>query len=162
MTKAKASIKTGGRPRFEITSDLLQEIKTLAGYGLPEERIADWIGISPRTLMRRKKDTEAVAKAVSQGKAVAEASVGRSLYEQAIGGSVSAIIWWEKTRAGRVETRALDIARAETEKAMIRFFEYLQTLLPEDQFETVMERYQAYLDEAEEKANTSLAASKSY
>lgn len=91
----------GGRPPFEITEKVVAQIEQLAGYGLTIRQIAAVIDCDERTLYRRKADEEAVLSAFEKGKAKAQGIIGKSLFERAKAGSETAIIWWEKTRAGR-------------------------------------------------------------
>lgn len=63
-------------------------------------QVAAVIDVPERTLRRRKKDSEIVLAAFEKGKAVAASKIGRSLFERAIGGDATAIIWYEKSRLG--------------------------------------------------------------
>ena len=90
------------RPRFQITDEVIRQIETLSGYGLTLIQVAAVIGISERTLTRLKTNEEKVLSAVVRGKARAETFVGKTLFERAKDGDISAIRWWESTRAGRV------------------------------------------------------------
>lgn len=91
------------RPRIELTDDHIRQIESLAGYGLTEAAIARVLGMSHDTFTRRKQDHERVLRALEKGKAYAESIVGQALYIKAKSGDLGAIIWWEKTRAGRHE-----------------------------------------------------------
>jgi hypothetical protein len=77
-------------------------MEMLAGLGLTEASIARIIGMAPRTL-RDKKQEDAVAAALEKGKAKAEQQVAKALFTKAKGGDLGAIVWWEKTRAGRTD-----------------------------------------------------------
>lgn len=89
------------RPEIIITDKQILQISQLAGYGLTLPQIASVIGISERELFRRKNDEKAVKAALDYGKAMAEARIGKSLFERALDGDVAAIRWWEMTRAKR-------------------------------------------------------------
>lgn len=106
-TKATHKRSGGGRPPKEITDDHLRQIEALAGYGLTEAAIAHVIGLSPATF-RRKKNEARVMSALQKGKALAEATVSKALFERAKEGDLTAIIWWEKTRAGRTDKHAIE------------------------------------------------------
>jgi transcriptional regulator with XRE-family HTH domain len=102
----RAPAPARGRPSKteDLTSpDVLRQVEELAGYGLTQEQIAAVIGLSERTLRRRKEDTEVFSAAIQRGKAKASAEVGKSLFRRAKEGEVSAIRWWEMTRDGRSE-----------------------------------------------------------
>ena len=98
--------KKRGRPRIEITIKGLRQIEKLAGYGLTQAAIAAVLGMSERTF-RDKKHEERVSAALDKGRAVAEANVGKALYNKAIDGDIAAIRWWEITRAGRSERQII-------------------------------------------------------
>ena len=91
------------RPEIPLTDEHLEQIAQLAGFGLTQAQIAAVIGMSPDTFLRRKKTRPEVVRALEAGKAKAEAKVGEALYTRAITGDVSAIRWYEMTRAGRSE-----------------------------------------------------------
>lgn len=91
-----------GRPSFEPTDKERQLVESLSGFGLPHEDIALLVrdGIDDKTLrkhFRRELDT---------GMTKANAKVVESLYQQAVGGNVTAAIWWTKGRMGWRETSA--------------------------------------------------------
>lgn len=98
----------GGRPPIEITDQMIRQIEVLAGYGLTEAAIAHVIGVDPRTFRRRKEDEERVLSALEKGKAVAEGVIGKALFQRAQAGDMTAVIWWERTRAGRREPKEAD------------------------------------------------------
>jgi len=103
----------GGRPRIQITDEMIRQIEALAGYGLSQEEIASVIGVTPSTFSRRKTDTARVLQAIKDGKARASALVGKSLFDAAKAGNMTALIWWEKTRMGRYEKQGLEVTGAE-------------------------------------------------
>ncbi len=95
-----------GRPKVELTEKEIKQIELMAGFGLSEEKIALVLEINHRTLRRRKKDSEIVAEAIERGKAKAEMTVAKTLFQMATeGNSLSAVIWYEKTRCGRNEVQ---------------------------------------------------------
>lgn len=92
-----------GRPAIQITQEMLRQAEELAGYGMTQEQIAAVLGISDRSLRRRKQDNDEFLAAMRRGKAKASAEVGRALYRRAKDGDIPAIRWWEMTRDGRSE-----------------------------------------------------------
>jgi hypothetical protein len=79
----------------------------MAGYGIPQPDIAAVVGISPRTL--RKYYAEELATATAK----ANAKVAETLYRKATnaditGPTVTAAIFWLKTRAGWRETTSIE------------------------------------------------------
>lgn len=103
------------RPRIAITPDHLRQIEQLAGYGLTEAAIAHVIGVDPRTFRRRKDDEDAVVSALEKGKSKAEGIIGQALFNKAKNGDLGAIVWWEKTRGGRVDSSQVRHADAKGE-----------------------------------------------
>jgi hypothetical protein len=86
-----------GRKLNEID---LAEVERLSGLGLTEKQIYESIGIGMRTFYRRKADDEAFQVALKKGKSKAIAVVSNALFELCKEKNVTAIIWYEKTRAG--------------------------------------------------------------
>ena len=77
------------------------QVEALAGFGIPEAEIAKVLEIDPERLR------ELFAKELDGGRTRANAKVAESLFRKAIGEgreSVTAAIFWLKTRAGWKET----------------------------------------------------------
>jgi len=83
-----------GRKAFTFTEAERQQVEALSGYGLPQDQIAvlirDGIGVDalrthfPNELMR--------------GKAKANGKISQTLFQKAMGGDTTAMIWWTKTQ----------------------------------------------------------------
>ena len=56
-----------GRPKFEITKEVIEEVEALAAQGLSQEQIGSVIGCSMVTVGRRKKDNEEFEAAIKRG-----------------------------------------------------------------------------------------------
>lgn len=78
----------------------LKQVEKLAGKGLTLDEIALAIGISIRTLHRRKSQMAEVALAIKKGRVKSREDVANALYEECMKGNLGAIIWFEKTRFG--------------------------------------------------------------
>ena len=79
----------------------------LAQEGNTDAEIARQLGVSPKTIQRRKQDSDRFDLALKRGRETAHSVVSNALYRQAKKGNVAAIVWYEKTRRGfsdRVET----------------------------------------------------------
>jgi transposase-like protein len=87
-----------GRPAYVPSPEDIEQVKTLAAYGLSKQQISAILGVSEETF---NKNRDVFLGAMNTGLAVAAGRVGQSLYEQAVGGSLGHIVWWEKTRMGR-------------------------------------------------------------
>jgi hypothetical protein len=78
----------------------LKQVEALAGVGLNEEQICHILGITTRTLLRRKKDNVEFVEALKRGRSRAAGIVSNKLFDMAREGNLGAIVWWEKTRRG--------------------------------------------------------------
>ena len=89
-----------GRPAFEPTAAERKQVEALSGYGLPIEQIAILVrdGIHVDTL-RAHFATELVS-----GKAKANGQVSKTLFQKAMGGDTTAMIWWTKSQMRWSET----------------------------------------------------------
>ena len=84
-----------------------KQVEAMAGYGVPELDIARVVGIDPKTLRRHYRDE------LATGHIKAGAKVAESLFHKATSDgpqSVTAAIFWLKTRVGWKETTAHEIA----------------------------------------------------
>lgn len=90
-----------GRMAFEPTDAERKQVEAMSGYGLPIEQIAVLVrdGIDSDTLRKY------FAAELTAGKAKANAGIGRTLYQKAMGGDTAAMIWWSKTQMRWAETQ---------------------------------------------------------
>lgn len=130
-----------GRKRIPITERDKDQIQTLSGFGLTLDQIATVLNISPRTLDNWLQDEEIDA-FYRKGCALAQVEIAQTLFEKAKSGDMTALIWWEKTRAGR--TDKIDI-KQKGEVTLLAEAELSKTLdaiegkLPPAVFATVIE-----------------------
>ena len=81
--------------RFEATPEQRRTVKTMAGFGVPQEDIAIFLGIDAKTLRKHFRDE------LDRGVTEANAKVAQSLFQMATQGkNVAAAIFWMKARAG--------------------------------------------------------------
>lgn len=85
------------------TADSRQQAEMMAGVGVPQSDIALLLGISEPTLRKHYADD------LARGMAKANARVGQSLFQQAVGGNVAAAIFWTKSRMGWSEKTTLEV-----------------------------------------------------
>ena len=90
--------------RIEINETMRADVRRFAEIGVPHAIIARIAGLSLSTLRRRCR-TE-----LDAGVEVANARIALTLFETAMSGNTTAMLWWEKTRAGRREGNAGDLA----------------------------------------------------
>ena len=98
-----------GRKPFEPTENERKQVEAMSGYGLPIEQIAVLVrdGIDADTLRKH------FAKELIAGKAKANSGVGRTLFQKAMGGDTSAMIWWSKTQMRWKETQQHELTGAD-------------------------------------------------
>ncbi len=90
-----------GRPAHLPDLQNRRQVEALAGYGVPEAEIAGVIGVDAKTLRKHYRHE------LDHGHTKANAKVAENLYRKATGDgsqSVTAAIFWMKTRAGWKET----------------------------------------------------------
>ena len=91
----------GGRPAHQPTDVIRTQVETMAGYGITEDDIALSVGLSDVTL-RKYYDQE-----LRMGHIKANSQIAQSLFKKATSDgpqSVTAAIFWAKTRMGWRET----------------------------------------------------------
>jgi len=98
-----------GRPAFEPTDADRKQVEALSGYGLPIDQIAILIGDGIHIDTLRKH----FANELISGKAKANSGVGRTLFQKAMGGHTSAMIWWTKTQMRWAETQKHELTGAD-------------------------------------------------
>ncbi|MEP9390574.1 hypothetical protein [Mesorhizobium sp. KR9-304] len=89
------------RPVHTPDPALRRQVEAMAGYGIPELGIARVIGIDPKTLRKHYRSE------LDLGHVKANSAVAQSLFKKATGDgpqSVTAAIFWAKTRMGWKET----------------------------------------------------------
>jgi hypothetical protein len=99
LTKAVLAPPVVGRPAIPITDKDLRIIEDMAGRGARLDDIAIVVGVSPSTLDRWL-ELEEVRSAYQRGRVLATDSVADTLYKTALGGDVTACIFWLKAQAG--------------------------------------------------------------
>lgn len=94
-----------GRPGFEPTDNERKQVEALSGYGVPQDKIANLIrdGIDKVTLLKHFRAE------LDRGLAKADAKIAETLFQQAVGGNISALIFWAKSRMGWSEKTHVDV-----------------------------------------------------
>jgi hypothetical protein len=98
-----------GRPEFQPTNAERKQVEALSGYGLPIDQIGALVrdGIHVDTLRAH------FATELLSGKAKANGQVGKTLFQKAMGGDTSAMIWWSKTQMRWAETQKHELTGAD-------------------------------------------------
>ena len=93
-----------GRPKFEPTDADRAQVAVLSGRGLPQDQIAILVryGIHIDTLRTH------FAKELIGGKADANQQIGGALFNKALDGDTTAMIWWTKSQMRWAETQKLE------------------------------------------------------
>ena len=92
-----------GRLSYEPTEANRELVKSLSGFGVPQENICTVLDISLPTLHKHYR------REIDLGFAQANAKVGESLFKQATGGNTAAAIFWLKSRAGWREKHEVEL-----------------------------------------------------
>ena len=101
-------IVKGGRPVKVLTETDVTKLEALACV-LTKSQVADYFGMTEKTLRAVEERQPDVNTAYRKGKAMAIASVATSLYDQAMAGNFYAMKFYLQTQAGWSEKRALDL-----------------------------------------------------
>lgn len=81
-----------------LTPDGLTLLQGWAREGLTDEQIAHNIGITAKTLYEWEKKYSKICEALKKGKDVVDFEVENALLKNALGGNVTAQIYWLKNR----------------------------------------------------------------
>jgi hypothetical protein len=81
-----------GRPAHKPTAATRRKVEELAGYGLSQDNVASIMDMHDTTLRKHYADE------LKRGRAKSNAGVGRTLYQKAMGGDTTAMIWWTKVQ----------------------------------------------------------------
>lgn len=104
MARAKPAKKKKTKPRIEID---YQKVEDLAARGLTQDAISQVLGISTKTIERRKQEPASeMSAAIARGKARGEQIIASKLFEAAARGHVEACKFYLARRCGWKETLA--------------------------------------------------------
>ena len=102
--KPTPTYESAGRPEFVPTDAERKQVEAMAGYGVPQDKIATLVrnGINKTTLIKHFRAE------LDRGIAMADLQVSKTLFQQATSGNTSALIFWAKARMGWRETQNID------------------------------------------------------
>jgi hypothetical protein len=83
-----------GHPPHQPTDKSRSTVKALSAYGIPQEQVARILDIDSKTLRLHYRDE------LDLGLIEANAQIAKTLFQQAVGGNIGALIWWTKSRMG--------------------------------------------------------------
>lgn len=101
MTEEQEKKRT--KPPHEPSERTRNMVSAHAIVGTPQEIIADLLGVDPKTL-RKYYRTELTTSA-----AKATAKIAQSLYQKALAGDISAMIFWMKTKGRWATVKEVDV-----------------------------------------------------
>lgn len=107
--KPAAPRNKGGRPPFEPTYEQRKTVEAMVGYGIPQDSICQIITKSDGTPISKPTLEKHFRAEIDQGAVKANAKIAESLFKQAVGGNVTAGIWWTKARMGWKEPPARQV-----------------------------------------------------
>ena len=112
MAKAKNPV---GRPKFEITDEVLEKTESLMAKGLTKEQCAGMLGIHTSTFMLHQSENSEFSEAIKRGQARGIDQVTNALFENAtVERDNTAIIFFLKNRAGWVDKTETKIHEEKT------------------------------------------------
>ena len=101
MSKEKRKV---GRPRFEVTPEVCEQVENLAAQGLTVDQIALVLGIHKATLFDKQNEYPDFSDAKKRGRGKGIENVTNALYEKAtVDKDNTAMIFYLKNRAGWVD-----------------------------------------------------------
>lgn len=120
--------ENAGRPAFEPTDAERKQVEAMSGYGLPIDQIAILVrdGIHVDTLRKH------FEKELTSGKAKANSGIGRTLFQKAMDGDTTAMIWWTKTQMRWAETQKHEHTGADGAPIEFRKIERVVVKKPND------------------------------
>ena len=128
MNKVKNLV---GRPKFEISEDVLSKTENLMAKGLTKEQCAGMLGVSVSTFMLHQAENSEFSEAIKRGQASGIDQVTNALFENAtVGKDNTAIIFYLKNRAGWVDKQ--EIQSTVEQRHIIDL-----TWIPDDQLESI-------------------------
>ena len=107
MAKAKSK-NPMGRPRFEVTPEVLEKTESLMAKGLTVEQCAGMLGISTSTFYLYQAEFSEFSDTIKRGQARGIDAVTNALFENAtVDRNVPSIIFFLKNRAGWVDKQEI-------------------------------------------------------
>jgi len=124
-----------GRPKFEITDEVLLNVENLMTKGLTKEQASGMLGFSLSTFMLHQSENSEFSDAIKRGQARGIDAVTNALFEKAtIDRDNTAMIFFLKNRAGWVDKQ--EVATTVEQKHVIDL-----TRIPDDQLKSIEDAF---------------------
>jgi hypothetical protein len=124
-----------GRPKFEITDEVLLNVENLMTKGLTKEQASGMLGVSLSTFMLHQSENSEFSDAIKRGQARGIDAVTNALFEKAtIDRDNTAMIFFLKNRAGWVDKQ--EVATTVEQKHVIDL-----TRIPDDQLKSIEDAF---------------------
>ena len=124
-----------GRPKFEITDEVLLNVENLMTKGLTKEQAAGMLGVSVSTFMLHQSENSEFSEAIKRGQSRGIDAVTNALFEKAtIDRDNTAMIFFLKNRAGWVDKQ--EVATTVEQKHVIDV-----TRIPDDQLKSIEDAF---------------------
>lgn len=124
-----------GRPKFEITDEVLLNVENLMTKGLTKEQAAGMLGVSLSTFMLHQSENSEFSDAIKRGQSRGIDAVTNALFEKAtIDRDNTAMIFFLKNRAGWVDKQ--EVATTVEQKHVIDL-----TRIPDDQLKSIEDAF---------------------
>jgi predicted transcriptional regulator len=111
------------KPKIEID---LAQVEDLASRGLTQAQIADGLGISEDTLYSRKRENEEFRDALKRGKSKGIAKIANTLFEKALEGDNTCMIFYLKACGGWSDKPQIEVAVEKDQPVQITFINDLK------------------------------------
>jgi len=98
--KTKKPSKRVGRPKLVVTKEMCARAEAYASQGLTQEQIAAVMGMATSTLYDKQNEFIEFSNAIKRGKGKGIQQVTNKLFEKALEGDNTAMIFYLKNRAG--------------------------------------------------------------
>lgn len=124
-----------GRPKFEITDEVLLNVENLMTKGLTKEQASGMLGVSLSTFMLHQSENSEFSDAIKRGQSRGIDAVTNALFEKAtIDRDNTAMIFFLKNRAGWVDKQ--EVATTVEQKHVIDL-----TRIPDDQLKSIEDAF---------------------
>lgn len=92
-----------GRPAWVPTPEILSQVEAMAGKFLKEEQIATLLGVNPTYFVELKKKNPELPEAIRRGRAKVAANISNKIYEHAMKGNTTLLVFLGKSVVGLKE-----------------------------------------------------------